>query len=140
MMKKINDFFTQLQPGTGEHTFPGQLAAQGCSEPAAASVTLAELKQTEKDLERQRAAGSGSQRAGEHNVVMHDYISQYTVPVCDWQLDRKTHLYALVYSSSLRTGAIYASAKWVLYFPPNNANAFSWSSYLMTKRLWLLSA
>lgn len=27
--------------GTGEHTFPGQLAAQGCKEPAAAQVTLA---------------------------------------------------------------------------------------------------
>lgn len=103
--------------GTGEHTFPGQLAAQGGGEPAAASVTLAELKQTEKDLERQRAAGSGSQRAGEHNVVMHDYISQRTVPA--WRPDRKTHLYALVCLFFFTTDrAICASAKWLLYSPP----------------------
>lgn len=49
--------------GTGEHTFPGQLATQGCRGPAAQQLTLAKPEQTEKDLERQRGA-----ELGEHNV------------------------------------------------------------------------
>lgn len=50
--------------GTGEHTFPGQLATQGRGEPAAERVTLAKPEQTEKDLGRHSgAAGSDTQKS-----------------------------------------------------------------------------
>lgn len=45
-----------IRGGTGEHTFPGRLAAQGCREPAVKRVTLVKLEQTESDLERQRCS------------------------------------------------------------------------------------
>lgn len=41
--------------GTGEHTFPGQLASQGCRGPAAVRPTLVQPDQTERDLERQQS-------------------------------------------------------------------------------------
>lgn len=40
--------------GQGEHTFPGQLAAQGCRELTAERLTLVEPGQTGRNLERQR--------------------------------------------------------------------------------------
>lgn len=63
--------------GTGEHTFPGQLAAQGCREPSAAWMTLDKPEQTEGNLERQRGSGALVLIAGLHNVVIQDYTSQH---------------------------------------------------------------
>lgn len=69
--------------GTGEHTFPGQLAAQGCREPSAAWVTLdprISRSRQRKTLRDSGEAGSGALvlNAGLHHVLMHDYTSQHS--------------------------------------------------------------
>lgn len=69
--------------GTGEHTFPGQLEAQGCREPSAAWVTLdprISRSRQRKTLRDSGEAGSGALvlNAGLHHVLMHNYTSQHS--------------------------------------------------------------
>lgn len=92
--------------GTGEHTFPGQLAAQGCGEPSAARLTLATPEQTQADLERQR--GSGTWRSQGWGNIMQQcaaiYHSKQEPRDGGWQPTEKQVIFLIfahVYRSSL---------------------------------------